>query len=727
MGTQHFIGPWGSEPGDIGSAAGPLDASGLIPIAQLPPAALTAKVLVANEAERFALTSSQVQAGDLVRQTDTGRLYEVVDVEELDNSSGYQDLDEASMAALQTHAAGSDVHAIGGVTGLQAALDAKASALNSWVSLAGTTSTACKVRTTIPASLDGYYLVDIRLSRNNSTAHYASVLGFRLSGSTVSGTPTISSLAGNGIFSTRVSIESGVVCITFSSGAIPLDVHMRVFATVAITASHLTGWTIADEAAVGSGSLNVAATRRNQVVDLDVTQTFTAITGAFSGAVTMGSGSMIGSRGFVRGSHSAFSSGTLITTAIPCTSNQADGEWLVRFRKRAASGSSHVAFSLSFYIAANALSGTPAVSWGEGGANVSSIRVTVSGNVIVFWSNSTAAGFYEIEVVYSGALTQSWLTGWTLTDTTSTGTAGTQSNNFGAIVMNGALSGATTIGMAGALTGATDITASGTVTGTTAVVGGTDPGGTEPIRSSGAIRATGSLILTNSGVGMRSNTADGADNKSIAVNGGGSLTSGNTRGGGSIWAGNEHATTPGAVIHEAGNVASAYIDNVTGGTSRLKINHDGSATLDATFAASLAAALGAGGVKLVASLKFTGTHNGTNTTWVAIPWDAEDLDSNGWHDPVTNNTRLTIAGSPTRIKFRLWMQKTAFGATKQFAFRKNGSTYAYQWAAAIADNIVLETDWFAPANGDYWEAVTYHDGWTAIGLDTTTRWEVYQQ
>lgn len=90
------------------------------------PESLTVRLTVANQTARYALTAAEVQAGDLVWQTDTGRLYEVVDVAELGNSSGYQDLDEASMAALATHAAGSGVHAIAGVTGLQAALDAKA-------------------------------------------------------------------------------------------------------------------------------------------------------------------------------------------------------------------------------------------------------------------------------------------------------------------------------------------------------------------------------------------------------------------------------------------------------------------------------------------------------------------------------------------------------------------------------------------------------------------------
>lgn len=66
-----------------------LDADQLIPIAQIPPAALERLVIVADEAARFALTTATVQNGDTVKQTDTEVMYFVKDDTELDNAAGY--------------------------------------------------------------------------------------------------------------------------------------------------------------------------------------------------------------------------------------------------------------------------------------------------------------------------------------------------------------------------------------------------------------------------------------------------------------------------------------------------------------------------------------------------------------------------------------------------------------------------------------------------------------
>ena len=66
-----------------------LDANSLIPIAQIPPAALERLVIVADETARFALTTATVQNGDTVSQTDTGLLYFVKDDTNLSNASGY--------------------------------------------------------------------------------------------------------------------------------------------------------------------------------------------------------------------------------------------------------------------------------------------------------------------------------------------------------------------------------------------------------------------------------------------------------------------------------------------------------------------------------------------------------------------------------------------------------------------------------------------------------------
>lgn len=79
--------------GVISGVQGNIDASkittGTIDIGRLPAGALERLITVTNQAGRFALTSTDVQLGDTVKQTDTGVMYLVVDIGELDNASGY--------------------------------------------------------------------------------------------------------------------------------------------------------------------------------------------------------------------------------------------------------------------------------------------------------------------------------------------------------------------------------------------------------------------------------------------------------------------------------------------------------------------------------------------------------------------------------------------------------------------------------------------------------------
>lgn len=70
-----------------------LDASkltGTIDIARLPKGALERLVIVANQAARYKLTTSDVQEGDTVKQEDTGVMYFVVDTSNLANENGYK-------------------------------------------------------------------------------------------------------------------------------------------------------------------------------------------------------------------------------------------------------------------------------------------------------------------------------------------------------------------------------------------------------------------------------------------------------------------------------------------------------------------------------------------------------------------------------------------------------------------------------------------------------------
>jgi hypothetical protein len=87
---------------------------GLIPIAQIPPAAIERLVVVADEAARFALTTATVQNGDTVKQADTGLMYLVVDEDNLGNTSGYVEYTAGQAASV----------AYSGITGKPVAIDA---------------------------------------------------------------------------------------------------------------------------------------------------------------------------------------------------------------------------------------------------------------------------------------------------------------------------------------------------------------------------------------------------------------------------------------------------------------------------------------------------------------------------------------------------------------------------------------------------------------------------
>lgn len=64
--------------------------SGTIDIERLPKGALERLVVAENQTARFQLTSNDIQEGDTVKQEDTGVMYFVVDINNLDNESGYK-------------------------------------------------------------------------------------------------------------------------------------------------------------------------------------------------------------------------------------------------------------------------------------------------------------------------------------------------------------------------------------------------------------------------------------------------------------------------------------------------------------------------------------------------------------------------------------------------------------------------------------------------------------
>ena len=85
---------------DVVLSATTLDATkltGLVPKASIPQSALPTLITVSNESARFALTTSQVKLGDIVKQLDTEQMFYVVDINNLNNDNGYEEFTTAAV------------------------------------------------------------------------------------------------------------------------------------------------------------------------------------------------------------------------------------------------------------------------------------------------------------------------------------------------------------------------------------------------------------------------------------------------------------------------------------------------------------------------------------------------------------------------------------------------------------------------------------------------------
>lgn len=84
----------GSKDVDVPVKLKPIDASlvqsGVFDIARIPKAAMERCVVVKAENDKFKLTTEQIQLGDTVKVTDTGKMYFVVDEANLNNDKGYE-------------------------------------------------------------------------------------------------------------------------------------------------------------------------------------------------------------------------------------------------------------------------------------------------------------------------------------------------------------------------------------------------------------------------------------------------------------------------------------------------------------------------------------------------------------------------------------------------------------------------------------------------------------
>lgn len=74
--------------------------TGVIDISHIPQGALERVVTVADDTARYKLTTSQVQLGDTVKVTATGRIYIVVDESKLSTSAGYMEYAAGTAASV---------------------------------------------------------------------------------------------------------------------------------------------------------------------------------------------------------------------------------------------------------------------------------------------------------------------------------------------------------------------------------------------------------------------------------------------------------------------------------------------------------------------------------------------------------------------------------------------------------------------------------------------------
>ena len=149
--------------------------SGIIDIARLPQGALERCVIVADDTARFKLTKTQIQTGDTVKVTGTGKMYFVVDDCKLSTEAGYEIYTAGSATSVpwsgvtnkpSTFTPSAHSHTIADVTNLQSTLDGKATSsqgakadtavqsvkIGTTEYKSGTTVTLPAYPTTLPAS-----------------------------------------------------------------------------------------------------------------------------------------------------------------------------------------------------------------------------------------------------------------------------------------------------------------------------------------------------------------------------------------------------------------------------------------------------------------------------------------------------------------------------------------------------------------------------------------------
>jgi fibronectin-binding autotransporter adhesin len=215
------------------------------------------------------------------------------------------------------------------------------------------------------------------------------------------------------------------------------------------------------------------------------------------------------------------------------------------------------------------------------------------------------------------------LPSWTFANDLDTGVYRIGANNFGI-----AVGGAKIVDVA-----STGVSVTGTITssgGATITAGGlTVSAGTTAVQAltattgsfSSTLAVTGASTLTGDVVAgvIRRGTADASDNSLLELTGGGARDV--SRGGVMLLGGNEHATVPGWVSIQAGNVAGGIIQFQTGAAERGRITDGGIFAVGTTVVGTTPA----GGIVTKNAVGFYGVNTAGTDTQELVYLDANNI------------------------------------------------------------------------------------------------------
>jgi hypothetical protein len=166
---------------------------------------------------------------------------------------------------------------------------------------------------------------------------------------------------------------------------------------------------------------------------------------------------------------------------------------------------------------------------------------------------------------------------------------------------------------------------------------------------------------------------------------------------------------PGTVIFqdEGSTVVTSGTFNVVGSAGTIT-DVGGVATLTLTGGG---AGGGGGNAFKGALVKKSTTQSATGGANTPVTWDQETYDEGGWHDNVTNNTRLTVPAGVSRIRLTAGVLRTDATSVWNVKFWKNGNasfdgaTWQVTDNASFGEGSQISSAVLEVVEGDYFEAV----------------------